>query len=339
MWAPPGIAVHVEETQVERFSARVRGLDVAVADVAVHAPLIYARCARGDDARELVDHARRAFAHGRIRAHRIYTLQHCCLDPAWIVHSRCVHELRHHGNPVFRVVAYPNTLQPKMTALLASNGIATHPTQHTHELHVVLHSAQSSLTHFGVVLRSPVDEATPNDDAIPHTRAAAPCRAYFKMQESLQYASLARDDLALDIGASPGGWTEALLAHGARVVAVDPGDLTIDVADRPVVHIPMLLEDAMPQLEAMPETFALCVCDINVRVQPMARLILAVAHRLRPGARVILTLKLGKKPTAAAVTQAVEDVQAILAGHFDAFQVRWLHANTQNERTLFAIKR
>lgn len=56
---------------------------------------------------------------------------------------------------------------------------------------------------------------------------------------------------ALDIGASPGGWTYYLAAACARVVAVDPGALADQVASAPNVHhvrakLPLALRTEAP---------------------------------------------------------------------------------------------
>lgn len=238
---------------------------------------------------------------------------------------------------MFRVVAFPNTLQIGVAALLQEQGFRLHPTQYTHELHVVTQASVSSFFHVGIVARSLVSA---REEALSINVAAdAPCKAYFKIQEALRYVNLQPGDHVLDIGASPGGWTECLVAHGAHVVAVDPGELTIELTDKPIVHLSMLLEDALSTLEHMDRSFAILVCDINTRVQHMASLIRSVAHLLRPNGHVVLTLKLGKKPTQRAIEQAVEAAKRTLAAQFQCFQVVWLHANTQNERTLVATKR
>lgn len=236
------------------------------------------------------------------------------------------------------MAAFPNALQVGVTALLQEHGFRLHPTQFTHELHVVTQASASSFFHVGVVARPSVSASHEASSSVS-VAADAPCRAYFKIQEALRYVDLQPEDQVLDIGASPGGWTECLVAHGARVVAVDPGELTIDLEAKPIVHLPMLLEDALPTLEHMGRQFALLVCDINARVQHMASLIRSVAHLLRPNGRVVLTLKLGKRPTPVAIQQAVDAAKRTLDAQFQSFQVVWLHANTQNERTLLATKR
>ncbi|GLD96494.1 hypothetical protein PINS_up005177 [Pythium insidiosum] len=349
--APPCVAVHVEQSQVERFVERLRTMSVAldaassaaaVDVVAVVAPLIYVRCAATAVAKRIAWNEalyrllERELGHGRIAAHRVYRLDACCHDAAWL--PRALRDRLHTEDEdavVLRVVAYPKQLQPKIVALLSAHGLAVHPTRHTHEIFVTSQPAVgSSSLFFGVSRRR--DRNTCKDE---DNDARAPCRAFFKLQESLRlHVTLPRNALALDVGASPGGWTECLVEHGARVVAVDPGDLKITLRGRPITHIPLLLEDALPKLRHL-QRFDVCVCDINVRVPLMAALILQAAPLLRPGAVVVLTLKLGKRPTPDAVVTAVGHATALLSTEFHGFRVVWLHANTQNERTLFATKR
>lgn len=373
----PCVAVHTEATQLPRFADRLSQLrptpDVCVRLIASCSPIVYARCEVDDHhttsatAADRAPHRLNALlreraelqfgGERRIRAHRVYQLDWSCADAAWIPSAAALLALKRHGARL-RVVAFPKQLQSEVTRLLHADGYETHPKTFTHELFVTMQTALSPYFHFGVAPRShlsALDDNAGEDDATGGSTltsgketainpgqavvaADAPCRAYFKMEESLQHVELHPGDRVLDVGASPGGWTECLLKHGARVVAVDPGELTIDMTDKPVVHLPMLLEDARPQLEHM-APFAMCVCDINVRVQHMAALMASIAHLLLPGARVVFTLKLGKKPTAKVVQQSFETAVAFLTPDFGAFRLLWLHANTQNERTLVATKR
>ncbi|TMW57045.1 hypothetical protein Poli38472_002970 [Pythium oligandrum] len=343
----PCVAIHCEETQLERFSVRAQSLLVNNARtrvLTVVSPLVYVQSeTHSTDSTALYQQnaaLRRAIdremGQGRIAAHRIYQLDGCCSDPDWIPQSQVFRDECSTQNVVIRVVAHPRQLQSKMTQVLVEHGIQTHPTQYTHELFVTTQASTSPLFFFGIGKRQPI---TLVDDSLQiRFRSEAPCRAFFKMQESLRHVSLCPGDHVLDVGASPGGWTECLVDNGARVVAVDPGELTIETTNRPIVHLQMLLEDALEQLRDM-ERFTMCVCDINVRVAQMAALILQAAPLLKPQATAILTLKLGKRPTPQAVDGAFEQVQQILAPAFTDFRLVWLHANTQNERTLFATKR
>jgi 23S rRNA (cytidine2498-2'-O)-methyltransferase len=63
-------------------------------------------------------------------------------------------------------------------------------------------------------------------------RSGPPSRAYLKLWEACTRIGAwpAADDVCLDLGASPGGWTWALAQLGARVIAVDKAPLAASVA-------------------------------------------------------------------------------------------------------------
>jgi 23S rRNA U2552 (ribose-2'-O)-methylase RlmE/FtsJ len=345
----PCVAIHTEETQVKRFQDRILKEDEDVHVLLTHSPLIFLQknsSAIDDTYSKQMNSLFRSSLEkkcgsGRISAHRIYQLDYSCNDPEWIIYSKEMLALRR-ASTTLRVVSFPKSLQPKITQLLSKEGFQVNPTRHSYEIHVVYVPGCSPYFHFGVVSTSEriLQEEKENHEAIarPKTAANAPCRAYFKMQESLERVPIEHGCRVLDVGASPGGWTECLVSHGVSVVAVDPGELTIDLKKKPVTHLQMLLEDAIAQLELM-SRFHMCVCDINMRVERMAQLMLSIADFLLPDARVVFTLKLGKKPTDLAVKKAYHQVKAILSPAFKDFQLVWLHANTMNERTLFAKKK
>ncbi len=86
-----------------------------------------------------------------------------------------------------------------------------------------------------------------------------PSRAYLKLWEALtrlgEYPG--PDDVCLDLGASPGGWTWVLASLGASVRAVDKAPLDFRVAAMPGVT--QVLESAFALL---PEPVDWLVCDV-----------------------------------------------------------------------------
>ncbi len=66
----------------------------------------------------------------------------------------------------------------------------------------------------------------------------SPSRAAMKLEEALDGLPLepGRGDACVDLGAAPGGWTQRLVARGARVVAVDPAKLMPELASNPRVR-------------------------------------------------------------------------------------------------------
>lgn len=99
----PCVAVHTEETQLQRFSDRLVASFRRVAVVAIASPLVYAQSqpeeldsvpteARGREATSdepsanavLRKRIEAEFGTGRIHAHRVYQLDWSCADPEWI---------------------------------------------------------------------------------------------------------------------------------------------------------------------------------------------------------------------------------------------------------------
>ncbi|MDY7230434.1 23S rRNA (cytidine(2498)-2'-O)-methyltransferase RlmM [Hyalangium rubrum] len=60
----------------------------------------------------------------------------------------------------------------------------------------------------------------------------SPSRAAMKLEEALHGLAFepGRGDVCVDLGAAPGGWTQRLVARGARVIAVDPARLMPELA-------------------------------------------------------------------------------------------------------------
>ena len=186
------------------------------------------------------------------------------------------------------------------------------------------------------------------------------CRAYFKLAEALYEepsfaAALAdgREMCAVDIGASPGGWTDLLSRNAlCRVVAFDSGAIDADVAQRPnVLHVPMLLSSSdggasvACLVEAMGPTHArldLVVCDANIPPASAATLIahLAALGLLEDQCRVILTLKSPLRVRASKADEGRKaqgcEAEDVLGKGFEQVCVRHLLANTQHECTLTA---
>ncbi len=63
----------------------------------------------------------------------------------------------------------------------------------------------------------------------------APCRSYYKLEEAWNQTGIfpRKNDVCVDLGAAPGGWTWAALKRGARVTAVDFADLKPHVEKHP----------------------------------------------------------------------------------------------------------
>ena len=164
-------------------------------------------------------------------------------------------------------------------------------------------------------------------------------RAYYKLHEVAARCDLklSAESTAIDVGASPGGWSAFLAARCAGVVAVDPGALRTQgtpCADR-IEHLPMLLEAALPQLRSRGAAFDAYCCDMNAPPSVAVGLLLDTLHAglLRPGARIVLTFKSGaerKHEWQTVVDTEMERLRAVA----DDVRVIHLFANTSKECTV-----
>jgi 23S rRNA (cytidine1920-2'-O)/16S rRNA (cytidine1409-2'-O)-methyltransferase len=118
-------------------------------------------------------------------------------------------------------------------------------------------------------------------------------RAAFKLQHALDHFHIdAAVDLALDIGASTGGFTQVLLDRGAkRVVAVDVGHGQIVPALRSDHRVSVIegLNARHLQLADLPNRPELIVCDVSFISLKLA--LLPALDLAAPGARVVALVK------------------------------------------------
>lgn len=124
----------------------------------------------------------------------------------------------------------------------------------------------------------------------------APSRAYAKIEEAIAWAGLAIEagQVALEIGAAPGGAALALARRGLAVWAVDPGELAPAVRAHPGVHHLQLKVGAL-RWEALPPRVDWLLVDVNLAPQVALHELARLAPRLAraPGLRgAVITLKL-----------------------------------------------
>ena len=117
-------------------------------------------------------------------------------------------------------------------------------------------------------------------------------RSEFKLLEAFDVFDirLPSRGVALDLGASPGGWTRVLRQHGQYVTAVDPGALDDRVASDPGVRHRRMTAEAY--LRDEPDQFDVIVNDMRMDGRDSARLMAAYARLLYPHGIAIMTLKL-----------------------------------------------
>ncbi|MCU0548561.1 MAG: methyltransferase domain-containing protein [Leptolyngbya sp. Prado105] len=150
-------------------------------------------------------------------------------------------------------------------------------------------------------------------------------RAEFKLLEAIAVFNLTlpTQGRALDLGASPGGWTRVLRQIGLSVVAVDPGDLADALhSDPKVSHSRQLVQQYVPNCR---DRFDLIVNDMRMDAADSAKNMRAASQVLKPGGLAIMTLKLPGKGVKAIINTAI----AILENSYEIIGVRNLFHNRQ----------
>ena len=118
-------------------------------------------------------------------------------------------------------------------------------------------------------------------------------RAEFKLLETMSVFEfeLPNKGCALDIGASPGGWTGLLAERGLQVDAVDPGDLDQRIkSNRLVRHLRKRIQEYSPGQKR----FAVIVNDMKMDARDSVDIMLRFGPHLAPDGLAIMTLKLPK---------------------------------------------
>ncbi|HET9622816.1 MAG TPA: hypothetical protein VFP84_15690 [Kofleriaceae bacterium] len=124
--------------------------------------------------------------------------------------------------------------------------------------------------------------------------AEAPSRAYAKIEEAIAWAGLpvAAGQVALEIGAAPGGAVLALARRGLEVWGVDTGELAPAVRAMPRVHH-LAKKVGAVRWEDLPPRIDWLLVDVNLAPQVALHEIARLMPRLLPTLRgAVITLKL-----------------------------------------------
>jgi 23S rRNA (cytidine2498-2'-O)-methyltransferase len=150
-------------------------------------------------------------------------------------------------------------------------------------------------------------------------------RAEFKLEELFATLPLplAPAERALDLGASPGGWTRILRQLGLEVWAVDPGDLDPRLKSDPRVH--HVRTTAGVFLRSTRLKFGLVANDMRMDPLRSCQVMLEAAAHLRGKALAIMTLKLSRHRPVDTVNRCLD----MLRRSYDVVFVRQLHHNRQ----------
>lgn len=156
-------------------------------------------------------------------------------------------------------------------------------------------------------------------------------RSEFKLEEAIATfgLELPAGGKAVDLGASPGGWTRILRQHGQEVWSVDPGSLDPRLQrDRRIHHE---ATTAGRFFAANRVRFDVAVNDMRMDQVMSARMMVDAAAHLRRGALAVVTLKGGGKNPLDGARRGLD----VLRQQYAVLHARQLHHN-RNEITVVA---
>eukprot|EP00043_Microstomoeca_roanoka_P010749 m.101919 g.101919 ORF g.101919 m.101919 type:complete len:412 (+) comp14993_c0_seq1:300-1535(+) len=259
------------------------------------------------------------------------------------------------SRPTFRLQGCPRNLEAKIGPMLASHiDFVPQFAECTHVLSFVADPQDEQVLHYSCFPKHVFQPYFDMKQRYDHRAAAQDkpvSRAYDKLKEALLRlkVNVSRWQKVVDVGASPGGWSQFLAESDVcRVIAVDPGKLTIPhtiwtpaapTAEYPtgtVIHIPSRVELRLEDIAAL-GPYDAYVCDMNVEMSATMTCLQAILPSLLPGAPVVVTIK--HAPRSRHVLSAVHRAKDCLRdlGLADVAHVH-LFANKHQEFTLTARK-
>ena len=157
----------------------------------------------------------------------------------------------------------------------------------------------------------------------------APSRAYGKIEEAIAWARLpvAAGQVALEIGAAPGGAALALARRGLTVWGVDPGALAPAVLAHPGVrHVPKKV--GALRWEELPPRVDWLLLDVNLAPQVALHELARLAPPLLPSLLgAVLTLKLNDWAFVDELPALVERIRRIFGSALPDVRLRHLPSN------------
>jgi 23S rRNA (cytidine2498-2'-O)-methyltransferase len=159
-------------------------------------------------------------------------------------------------------------------------------------------------------------------------------RAEFKLEELFKVFDIALPPggVAVDLGASPGGWTRLLRRGGLTVWAVDPADLAPRVAADPGVHHARTTAGRF--LAETDLRFDVALNDMRMTAALSCEVMLEAARRLKPGGFAIVTLKISPREPLKTVSTSLRTLERT----YEILHARQLRHN-RNEVTVVARRR
>lgn len=174
--------------------------------------------------------------------------------------------------------------------------------------------AEGEPTFVGTHVHGVMDAPYPGADPRIPLPAAAPSRAYLKLEEALAFSgeTIGPSDVVIEAGCAPGGASLAMLSRGARVVGIDPGDVASllgTFGDRFTHHqIPV----GAVTREMLPRRATVLVCDVHLAPAIAIRAMRRLVAMYRPSLRLfVMTLKLNDRRVADDIPRLLEQLRAL----------------------------
>lgn len=157
-------------------------------------------------------------------------------------------------------------------------------------------------------------------------------RAEFKLLEAMEVFHLDMDQfhVAADLGAAPGGWTNALLSKGMKVTAIDPANMDAELLKNPnLKHYKEMTQTYLTR--GLETKFDLIVNDMKMDVLQSASITNEFEHVLSDHGLVIMTFKLPNKYSYLNVKRGIEELETC----YDFVTARQLFHNRSEITALF----
>lgn len=159
-------------------------------------------------------------------------------------------------------------------------------------------------------------------------------RAEFKLQEAIEYykINVTKVCTALDLGASPGGWTHLLAEKGVKVVAVDPAELDARVSkNKNVKHFKELSQNFLTHYDGK---FDMVVNDMKMFGDKSAHIVCNCAGIINAGATLVMTIKLAETKILGQIIATLD----VLKERFKIVGVKKLFHNRQEVTVVAEFK-
>ncbi len=159
-------------------------------------------------------------------------------------------------------------------------------------------------------------------------------RASFKLDEAFEAFNITEHfEKAIDLGASPGGWTKVLADKGIMVSAVDPANLDDRLKKNPNVKFYNMLSQEF--VSKTTEKFDLIVNDMKMDVVKSCEITCELEKILVHDGFGIITFKLPENKQRGKILDGLR----VLSVKYDVIKVKQLHHNRHEVTVLFQKRR